>query len=181
MKKRRMLKTNRNFIGLFKRSIIRTTAKRMRLIADSVVDSVKTVLEKQLYHWPPLTEKYAKSKQRKGLDPRILIATGKYKDAIQVIREETREDGVTYSVGVPGTFETGPKTARKKLPLELLGRWLEFGTKSMPPREHWRPVWSALVRNLHPVTKKLKKDILKEFKNSVRRTDMYRDRTVGAE
>ena len=151
----------------------------MKNISETMVESVRTVIEKQLYKWPPLTDKYAKEKARKGLDPRILIATGKYKDAIKVLREETREDGVTYSVGVEGTFTTKKNGQEVELPLELLGRWLEFGTSKMPPREHWRPTWSVLVRKLPINTKKLKNDIIKEFKGAVRSSNVYRDRSIG--
>lgn len=193
MRIRRMTKVNTEFIKIFTSTIIKTTARNMKVIADSFVLSIKTVLDKQLYKWPPLSEKYAKEKERKKLDPRILIATGKYMNAIGVIRKTSREKGVTYSVGVEGTFETGPKDAPKKLSLELLGRWLEFGTAGrtiktetgtkkiggMPPREHWRPTWSALIRKLPIDSKKLKKDTIKEFKSAVRRTNLYKERTIG--
>ena len=79
----------------------------------------------------PLSPTYVAWKDRMGLDPRVLIATGKYVRAIGYV--ETPYGGI---VGLVRKTRKG----KKPLPYALLQRWLEYGTRKMPARPHWRPM-----------------------------------------
>jgi len=161
MKKKKYLKTNPNFVTVFRKSAIRASALRMKSMADKLAKDVRDVLYKQLYNWPPLSPKYLAMKERTGLDTRILIASGKYVRSIKSIRTVDEDKGVMYSVGPVG------KTANK-IPLTLLARWLEYGTTKMPAREHWRPAWSIFLSKVSNTKKKLKTEILREFGKNIK-------------
>lgn len=89
-----------------------------------------------------LTPAYARYKFRSGLDGRILIASGDYVNAIEVVRSETKEAGVTYRVRLkPGVHRSGMSFTK-------LGLIHEFGSARahIPARPHWRPVGADVLR-----------------------------------
>ena len=175
MKKRRTIKANKNFVSIFKQSIVKTSARRMKVLSEDFATDVIAAIELQMYNWPALNPDYLKSKEAAGLDTRILIATGKYMKSIKSIRTVDKDLGVIYSTGPVG------KTA-KGIPLTLLARWLEYGTAGrevktedgvkrvggMPAREHWRPTWSIFLANKAHTKKKLKEEILREFSKDIK-------------
>jgi hypothetical protein len=93
-----------------------------------------------------------------------LIATKKYVRSIKAIRTVDKKNGVMYSTGPVGKMANG-------IPLTRLGRWLEFGTSKMPPREHWRPAWSIFLSKKDHTKKKLKDDIWREFNKDIKATN----------
>lgn len=102
-----------------------------RELAEEFADDLKRIIETQAFAWAPLSTGYAKRKNMLGLDPRILIATGRYVNSIQAIQQR---DG-SWIVSVPDE----PLQPGSKYTLKDLARWLELGTRHMPPRAHWRP------------------------------------------
>ena len=161
MKKKRYIKTNSNFVTIFRETAVRTSALRMKYISEEFAKMVRGIIYKQTYNWPPLTEKYLRMKERTGLDTRTLIATKKYVKSIKSIRTVDNEKGVVYSTGPVGKTAEG-------IPLTLLGRWLEYGTSKMPAREHWRPAWSVFLTQIPNIKKKLKKDIIRDFGKKIK-------------
>lgn len=110
------------------------------LLANSFVQDLKHAILRQTLSWAPLSDGYVAHKRRLGLDPRTLIATQRYVNSIQAVMAP---DG-TWSVEVPPL----PLRPGSRRTLQDLGRWLEFGTRNMPARPHWRPVlrmWKSKV------------------------------------
>lgn len=116
---------------------IRTLAAKametLEEVAEEVAVQVKDHTKKSIYDQSldlaPLSSSYAAYKEKAGLDPRILIATGYYVDRITVLNGGP---GV-YFVGVPN------EAAPNGVSLTELSTWLEFGTTRMPPRPHFEP------------------------------------------
>ncbi len=100
-------------------------------LAEEFADDLKRIIEQQAFAWVPLSSGYARKKQMLGQDPRILIATGAYVNAIQAVQTATGD----WEVAVPAT----PLPNSSKHTLRDLAMWLEFGTQHMPARPHWRP------------------------------------------
>ena len=126
-------------------------------MAEEFADDLKEILQRQLISWVPLSSGYAKRKRMLGLDPRILIATARYVRSIQATQ---LRDG-TWIVAVPEE----PLSPGSKYTLRDLARWLEYGTRTMPARPHWRPaaqLWRTKIyqvrrRARHTLTQQMKK------------------------
>ena len=104
---------------------------------------IQQVIEQQQYNWAALSDDYVDWKRYTGLDSRIFIATGEYVDSIQTfkhINPDTKQIG--YLVGVPHKKHSGSKVY-----LDHLANILEFGTRNMPARPHWRPALSQFIRS----------------------------------
>ena len=110
--------------------------KVTKQIAKEMVAEAVSVLDNQKYNWKPLKEAYKQWKISKGLDERILIATGLYRDSI---KWWTRQGRVHF--GVPKTKKTA-----EGFPLWALARVHEFGTRTVPARPLWRPILSKFIR-----------------------------------
>jgi hypothetical protein len=123
-------------------SIILQARENCFAIAKELAKDFRANIYKQRFKLVPLTRQYLRSKIRKGLDKRVLIATKKYVRNIQAIQTP-----YGARIGLRDTYrydKIGKKT--KKLAYVLLQLWLEFGTKNMPARAHWRPqmrMWKA--------------------------------------
>lgn len=117
----------------------------VRVIAKEMAQELRTRIYKQGFasvRKHPLNPSYLAWKRATGLDPRTLIATKKYVQAIGVVDNEfgTRIGLIRKS----RMDKRGKSTVR--LDYAKLQRWLEFGNKTMPPRPHWRPMmrlWRA--------------------------------------
>lgn len=108
------------------------------MLAQEFADDLKQLIESQAFAWVPLSSGYAKRKQMLGQDPRILIATGRYVNALTPVQTPEGD----WVVGIPAT----PLSAGSRYTLQDLARWLEFGTQNMPARPHWRPamtIWKT--------------------------------------
>jgi len=127
-------------------------------MAKEFADDLRAILARQLISWRPLSPKYRLYKSRMGLDPRILIATGRYVQSIQALQQP---DG-SWVVGVPDE----PLRPGSKYTLKDLARWLEYGTMHMPPRPHWRPAREIWRTKIYRMKKRLQFDIAMELKKS---------------
>ena len=113
-------------------------------LASELADQVRLVILTQGYTWQPLSPGYVAEKVKAGLDERILIATGFYVENIQAfLSRGGASGGSRWRVGFPPGMTHEPS----QIDINLLAKWLEFGTVNMPPRPHWRPVWSRFVVN----------------------------------
>jgi hypothetical protein len=91
---------------------------------------IKRNIRAQKYNWPPLAESTVNRKRREGLDPRMLIATGQYLDAIQVIPMGTD----MVAIGIPAEAKNDEGKS-----LAMIGLAHEYGLGlNLPPRPHWR-------------------------------------------
>jgi len=120
--------------------------------AKKMAQEFRDKIYKQEFPHAPLSSAYIKWKIRRGLDTRILIATKKYIHAIGVKQlphgaligfiHKNRIDIIKTKTGI----------RTRVLPYRLLARWLEYGTKTSPPRPHWRPImklWKEQARTLY--------------------------------
>jgi len=127
-------------------------------MAEEFADDVREILSRQLIAWVPLNREYARYKREMGLDPRILIATGRYINAIQPIEQK---DG-SWVVSVPAE----PLQPGSRYTLKDLARWLEYGTKTMPARPHWRPAMQIWRTKIYQVRRRVRHDIATELKRA---------------
>jgi hypothetical protein len=125
-------------------------------MAKQFADDLKAIISRQLIAWVPLSKGYARYKRRMGLDPRTLIATGKYVNSIQPIQQP---DG-NWLVSVPNT----PLGDGSKHTLRDLARWLEYGTRTMPARPHWRPAKNVWRTKMYQLKHRLHFDLVREMK-----------------
>jgi hypothetical protein len=94
------------------------------------------------------------------------MATKKYVQSIRAVPRIREKKIVSWGVG-PG--HPNEKHKPSGLKLHFLARLLEYGTKRkgepfMPARPHWRPAWSAFVRNKKLMARKIIKQIKRREK-----------------
>lgn len=95
----------------------------VRTQAELSKNRIKRNIERQVYDWP------GPSPNSRPLDPRLLIETGQYVDAIDVVQFGP----LMFGVGIPrGT------TNDKGVDLGFIGMAHEYGYGNLPPRPHWR-------------------------------------------
>ncbi len=90
----------------------------------------------------PLSPAYAKRKERLGLDPRVMIATGYYYKEIRVFRRKVSKRAVTLYIGHHKRAQARDhKDQRVPILLNTLAAVHEKGSAKMniPPRPHWGP------------------------------------------
>jgi hypothetical protein len=125
-------------------------------LAQEFADDLKAIIERQMISWMPLSGPYKAYKRRMGLDPRILIATGRYVNSIQPIEQP---DG-TWLVSVPEE----PLRPGSRYTLRDLARWLEFGTQKMPARPHWRPARNIWRTKIYQMKRRLHFNMVQELR-----------------
>ena len=91
-------------------------------------------IQKQDLELAPLTDSYLQSKKNKGLDERILIATGEYIKSIKVRPYKGGKNIRKVSIAPEGQHKN---TNLTNLEIAFM---LENGTKNMPARPHWKVV-----------------------------------------
>ena len=125
-----------SFLKVFEKAVEMTATETNKELARRITRDAKEAIENQEFDWTPLSSKYLARKISEGYDPRTLVRTGEYKDAISW--------GVTHGkiwAGIPSRKiheDSG-------MPLFKLARIHEFGTATIPPRPLWRPI---LARHL---------------------------------
>lgn len=127
-----------------------------RDLAEEFADDLRAIIERQLIAWMPLSRPYKAYKRRMGLDPRILIATGRY---INSIKPMEQPDG-TWLVSVPAE----PLRPGSKHTLKDLARWLEYGTRTMPARPHWRPAKNIWRTKIYQMKRRLQFNMVNELR-----------------
>lgn len=100
-----------------------------RRVAEEVAKRVKQRIRSQAYGHAPLSPKYRAWKIKKGLSPKILIATGQYVGSIRAWKEGR---GSWHAGVTPGARHSSG------VDMQQLAVWLEYGTSRMPARPHWR-------------------------------------------
>lgn len=153
----------KSFFSFSRKKTNKIISDELKDSAEDIAETVRTIILKQQYKWVPLSERYLAWKKKKKLDQRILIATHEYVNSIQAIPKEKKGKTVAWSVG-PGHPDTIHKPS--KMRLHDLARLLEYGTRRMPARPHWRPAWGIFIRR----NKKLRtKNIIKSLTEALKR------------
>ena len=127
-------------------------------MANQFADDLRQIISRQLISWVPLSSGYAIRKRTLGLDPRILIATGRYVNSIQAMQQK---DG-GWIVSIPDE----PLRPGSKHTLKDLARWLEYGTLRMPARPHWRPAQNIWRTKIYQMKRRLHFDLVQELKRA---------------
>ena len=127
---------------MFERTLKEVTSNTSKFYAYEFRAYIKRVIEEQRYQWYPLSYKYLDWKKTTGLDQRTFIATGEYVDSIKVFKFYNKaKDSIGYVVGLPHKKHT-----MSNLYLDDLAKVLEYGTKTMPARPHWRPAIALFIK-----------------------------------
>lgn len=146
----------KEFFNTMPDTTVKVSGDWVRKEARGLRDELRDAIRNQEFDWEALSPRYARKKEREGLDSRIYIARGDYLNAIVVRRKPVRGK-VVFTVGVlPGQHYSG-------LTYVVLARIHEFGSEKMniPARPLWRPIWSRWVRKAPEKLRNLSKRIKK--------------------
>lgn len=143
-------------------SVILEARKDCVKIAEEMAAELREEIYGQAAHLKlhPLSPAYLARKKALGKDTRILIATRKYVKAIGAI-----ETPFGATVGL--TRKTR-KDGDRILEYAKLQRWLEFGTKRMRARPHWRVAMRYWKDNRGEYGLRLKGRIGRELRRKLR-------------
>jgi hypothetical protein len=141
-KKKARQKKNRKsfarFLAIFQNAASLQATQAAKDAAKAIAEEAKEVIESQGFDWEPLSPRYLQRKIDEGYDPRMLIRTREYLEGIGW--------GVTHNrvwTGVPpNKIHQG-----SKLPLIILAKIHEFGTKTTPARPLWRTLLAKQVKD----------------------------------
>jgi len=164
----------------------------LTLANRDLVFSVKAYIDMQRGAWAPLNEDYLNWKDRNGLDTRILIATGGYRNSIIMTPVRDRlgrftsfskmtasqipdlRMGVTPGLGRSKKDDDGSPDSDAPT-YRQIGQWLEFGTSNMPARPHFGPaVFLFKTRHIPRINDQLSRLILKGSNKKYRTTPQPR-------
>lgn len=125
-----------------------------RYIAYLFVDEVRLAINTQRYKskWKPLSPQYLQYKIRRGLSPHMWESTTQLKNSVQVMGEGSS----TITIG--WDKRTLHKTS--KIPLYKLARYMEYGTRRIPPRPLFRYLLEYISKNISRYWKKFVKTFL---------------------
>jgi hypothetical protein len=153
----RKRKSFTHFLAVFKNTAeVKATAVNKEA-AKQIAVTAREVILSQRYRWKALSPRYVNYKKKYGLDPRFHIATGEYVNAISW--------GVSHGkvwAGIP----TRKVHSGSGKPLWLLARWLEFGTRRMPPRPVWRYVVSQVMKYYPKLAAQYKISVYKKLQEA---------------
>ena len=103
----------------------------------------------------PLSPAYAKQKERLGLDPRVMIATGHYVGSIRVFSRKNSDGSITFYVGHDRLDRAEDKdgTPIPSVTLNMIAAVHEKGSSKMnvPARPHWKPHLQDMEREAKDV------------------------------
>ncbi len=138
----------------------------MEFLAKRTVRELRKAVNQKKYvkHWDVLSDSWKAQKKRLKLDPRIWKASGQTlesvnwwhskKDDCWYVGVHPRKRHNAYKVG--GIYKT---KKQKALVIDII-RWLEKGTRKMPPR----PLFSLVLRDV----KRMIPEIYQEYITSVK-------------
>jgi len=124
----------------------------------------------QSFDAAPLTPRYAAWKAKKGLDPRIMIATGWYKGKIETFKRKNSKLSTTFHVGFKArTLARDEKGQRVPFPLWKVARVHEKGSVKMhiPARPHWRPHLKTMAMHAAPVRTGIRLAVIKRLRKAM--------------
>lgn len=104
----------------------------MEDLGEDIKKWVQRHVRRQDIDWEPLADMTV---ERKGSE-KIYFDSYDYIGSITVVTEKTR-DSVSVEVAPRGTHDTG-------IDMQTLADYLEYGTRYMPARPLWRPVFAEV-------------------------------------
>lgn len=146
--------------------------RETKAFADAEVALFQQEIERQVFpsfEAHPLTPRYFARKRRQGLDERILIATGWYRDHIRVWRHRslTNRRERWWRIGFHPRVRARD-AAGHILPITLdrLARVHEFGSaiNRIPARPHWRPHLRDMRVRARAVRARIRAEILRRLR-----------------
>lgn len=152
----------KNFLTHLPDTLVEVNRRYVEDIAQTLADEVKRRLKRQLYSHVPLSPDYQAWKSEKGLDSRILICTRRYLNHIGV-QEIKFPRGYGYRAGVPENV-----TEKDGTPLSIIMRTHEYGTKKVPARPHWMPVFVEASAKISELRRQGSKNLIKELKKYIK-------------
>jgi len=156
-----------NFSNVVKNAQVEVFKGELKRVAHEAKRDLKKRIADQAFKWKPLSPKYKARKERLGLDPRTLIATGKYLKSIRVA-SRMYGNNLSYQLGTRKDTH-GPSG----LPYIELARLMEYGSRKrkLPARPHWRPTIRKYRRlqqsRIKAAHKQVAKLILKQSNSSL--------------
>jgi hypothetical protein len=135
------------FLSVFQEETELSATKANVDVARQIAEEAVEIIESQRYRWKPLSEEYLERKREMGYDERIYMRTGEFISKI----DHGTEDGKVWA-GIPpdaehtGEMARADEPGRPPISMWLLARFLEFGTRTIPPRNLWRPLISKYLR-----------------------------------
>lgn len=115
----------------------------------------------------PLNSAYLERKIAAGGDPRIMIASGFYKDNIKVFRRANQDGTITYYIGFHKRMQARD-LAGDRVPVLLVKiAWVhEKGSAKMkvPARPHWEPHYADMRKRAKAERERIRAAIMKEMK-----------------
>lgn len=116
----------------------------------------------------PLSPRYAAWKKKKGLDERVMIATGWYIENIKVWkRKESGTRRTAFFVGFHKRVQARDHKGRiVPVLLSTVARVHEHGSVKMnvPARPHWGPQYKEMVKRAVPVRERIRARLVALFK-----------------
>lgn len=116
-------------LQLFQKAMEAEKPKLMASFAKIAVRDMKAAIRSGMGGTVPhVSANYQREKSRSGFGSVTLLRTGRY----------ARSISATVTNNGAQIFAKGNNL--RKIPNSTIGMWLEYGTKWMPPRPHWRVV-----------------------------------------
>ncbi len=167
-----MPQLRRNFISVFKKTVAYTTDRHFHAFLRRMHDELRRRIAAGDFRHQPLSKRYQAWKKRKNLKPNTLQATDQYRDAIQIYERVDPLTGQKVKVlGLPvrRSHESENYSGKiREVDYHELAHWLEFGTKEMPPRPHWRPMSSTARREFQQTANQIAHELGSEAKKVFR-------------
>ena len=151
-------------------------ARRLAMkIEKELVDKIKA----QEFDWPPLSSVTKQIKQRAGLDPRTLIATGDYVNSIKAVQVGR----TAWTVDVPDGIHMS-----SKMTYSQLRKIHEYGSfeQNVPPRPHWRTLADDYKSRLPQIKSAITRRLARRVRSRLNRDggsilgDQVEGRDVGS-
>lgn len=124
------------------RTIDKVGDEPMKQCAEAYLEKLKSKMAGQEFPWTPLSASYVAYKKKKGLDSRMLIATGEYLEKLKVGKSKGTSKGASLFVGAdPSDIHTP-----SGLSMEKIAGIMEYGSSNgnIPARPHFRPTWEEM-------------------------------------
>lgn len=122
-------------------------------MAVSLANELKRAIDTQRYKsskWPPLSVSYTSYKKRHRLKLRIWEATGYLKHHIHIFRQ-----GSNLVVG----FQEKDVYPRSRVRLNLIAKYIEYGTNKIPARPLFRPILLQVRKHIAQYFKRYLRDL----------------------
>jgi len=177
------------FINVLDTEVMVLANKTAFRMATTYKDRVVRAIKNQEHPLAPLSKKYAQHKKAAGLDPRILIASGKMIGHIKVWRWRKGNQEV-YIVGIPprAMYVRKSKGGHKgdvgggkssRIPVVDVARWLEYGTSKMPPRPVWFMTFAELIDTHKTFTAWYERQVRKTMRDKLKKQKKIKQKVLG--